>query len=82
MLAALCLSHTGDDTTFECATTANAAKYCKNAQSHSQTVHSVHSRKKRKELILFVHYSTFINKRNCNNCDLRFNLRNLHAQFS
>lgn len=46
MLAALCLSHTGDDTTFECATTANAAKYCKNAQFHSQTVHSAHSRKK------------------------------------
>lgn len=38
MLAALCLSHTGDDTTSECATTANAAKYCKNAQFHSQTV--------------------------------------------
>lgn len=63
MLAALRLSHTGDDTTFECATTANAAKYCKNAQFHSQTVHSVHSRKKkknthitfRKVFILFAH---------------------------
>lgn len=47
MLAALCLSHTGDDTTesSECATTANAEKYCKNAEFHSQTVHFVQSRK-------------------------------------
>lgn len=67
MLAALRLSHTGDDTTSECATTANAAKYCKNAQFHSQTVHSVHLRKKnpthitfRKIFIFFVYIKIHI----------------------